>query len=231
MFLVIPWTGRGYNKEEMSTTPQGSIPFTTQKHLPLYDLQGILPDHFLPSTPPISLRSHYPLLNSTVDSQPLSLPLQQDIISNNWILSTSTRPRFLKVAYVKSAAYERDLHAFQGRQRHHGRFGTPEEENRGGRAGGSNCRRVSPGDAALGHALRWRCRGRLAITRATEEDDGGDRGRALGVWPHRIGGQDWDHVLTCEGGAGVHRQIQRRGSGPGVQLDGRVCILQGGRQP
>ena len=56
-------------------------------------------------------------------------------------------------------------------------------------AGGSNCRRVSPRDAALGHALRGRCRGRLEITRAAEEDDGGDRGRVRGVWPHRIGGQ------------------------------------------
>ena len=27
-------------------------------------------------------------------------------------------------------------------------------------------------------------------TRAVEEDDGGDRGRVRGVWPHRIGGQD-----------------------------------------
>ena len=60
----------------------------------------------------------------------------------------------------------------------------------GGGGGGSNCRRVSPGDAALGHALRRRCRGRLEITRAAEEDDGGDRGRVRGVWPHRIGGQD-----------------------------------------
>ena len=59
-----------------------------------------------------------------------------------------------------------------------------------GGAGGSNCRRVSPRDAALGYALRWRCRGRLAITRAAEEDDGGDRGRVRGVWSHRIGGQD-----------------------------------------
>ena len=25
---------------------------------------------------------------------------------------------------------------------------------------------------------------------AAEEDDGGDRGRVLGVWPHRFGGQD-----------------------------------------
>ena len=52
------------------------------------------------------------------------------------------------------AAVIRGLHASQGRRRHHGRFGTAEEEKRGGRARGSNCRRVSPGDAALGHALR-----------------------------------------------------------------------------
>ena len=57
-------------------------------------------------------------------------------------------------------------------------------------ARGSNYRRVSPRDAALGYALRWRCRGRLAITRAVKEDDGGDRGRVRGVWPHRIGDQD-----------------------------------------
>ena len=44
--------------------------------------------------------------------------------------------------------------------------------------------------AALGHALCWRCRGRLAITRAAEEDDGGDGGRVCGVRPRPIGGQD-----------------------------------------
>ena len=37
-------------------------------------------------------------------------------------------------------------------RRHHGRFGTPAEGNGGGGAEGSNCRRVSPGDAALGYA-------------------------------------------------------------------------------
>ena len=57
-------------------------------------------------------------------------------------------------------------------------------------ARGSNCRRVSPRDAPLGHALCWRYQGRLAITRAAEENDGGDRGRVRGVWPSRIGGQD-----------------------------------------
>ena len=37
--------------------------------------------------------------------------------------------------------------------------------------------------------------------------------------------------LTREGDAGVHRHIQCRGSGPGVQPDERVCIPQGKRQP
>ena len=32
-------------------------------------------------------------------------------------------------------------------------FRVPEEEKGGGGAGGSNCQRVSSGDAALGHAL------------------------------------------------------------------------------
>ena len=44
--------------------------------------------------------------------------------------------------------------AFQSGQRHHGCFGTPEEEKGGGGARRSNCRRVNPRDAALRHALR-----------------------------------------------------------------------------
>ena len=39
------------------------------------------------------------------------------------------------------------------------------------------------------------------------------------------------HVFTREGDAGVHRHIQRRGSGPGVQRDERVCIPREKRQP
>ena len=38
-------------------------------------------------------------------------------------------------------------------------------------------------------------------------------------------------MFTREGDAGVHRHIQRRGSGPGVQPDERVCIPRGKRQP
>ena len=63
-------------------------------------------------------------------------------------------------------------------------------KNGAGWAGGSNCRRTSPRDAALGHALSWRCQGRLAIACAAEEDDGGDRSRVRDVRPRRIGGQD-----------------------------------------
>ena len=38
-------------------------------------------------------------------------------------------------------------------------------------------------------------------------------------------------MFTREGDAGVHRHIQRRGSGPSVQPDERVCIPRGKRQP
>ena len=38
-------------------------------------------------------------------------------------------------------------------------------------------------------------------------------------------------MFTREGDAGVHRPIQRRGSGPGVQPGKRVCIPRGKRQP
>ena len=38
-------------------------------------------------------------------------------------------------------------------------------------------------------------------------------------------------MFTREGDAGVHRHIQRRGSGPDVQSDERVCIPRGKRQP
>ena len=52
-----------------------------------------------------------------------------------------------------AVSYKLGLRAFQGGQRHHGHFGTPEKRGAGG-AGGSNYWRVSPRDAALGYALR-----------------------------------------------------------------------------
>ena len=39
------------------------------------------------------------------------------------------------------------------------------------------------------------------------------------------------HVFTHEEDGGVHRHIQRKDSGPGVQPNGRVHIPRGERQP
>ena len=94
------------------------------------------------------------------------------------------------VQYLLRDGYKCDQHAFQGEQRHHGCFGESEEKNGVGGAGGNNQRRVSPGDVALGYALRSECRSRLAIAQAAGEDDRSDHGRVRGIWPHLIGGQD-----------------------------------------
>ena len=40
------------------------------------------------------------------------------------------------VQHLLCGGYNRDLHGFQGGERHHGRFGTPEGEKGGGEAGG-----------------------------------------------------------------------------------------------
>ena len=68
--------------------------------------------------------------------------------------SSRVRARAPPVQDLLRGGYKCGLHAFQGGQKHHGRFGTPEEEKGGGGAEGSSCRRVSPRDAALRHALR-----------------------------------------------------------------------------
>ena len=81
-----------------------------------------------------------------------------DRVCSGWFaveqgLRSRVRARAPPVQHLIRGGYKRGLHAFQGGQRHHGRFGTPEKEKGGGGAGGRNCRRVSPRDAALGHAL------------------------------------------------------------------------------
>ena len=50
--------------------------------------------------------------------------------------SSRVRTRAPPVQHFFCGGYKRDLHAFQGGQRHHGRFGAPEEEKGGGKAGG-----------------------------------------------------------------------------------------------
>ena len=44
------------------------------------------------------------------------------------------------VQHLLRGGYKRGLHAFQGEQRHHGRFGTPKEENGGGGRGEATVR-------------------------------------------------------------------------------------------
>ena len=52
------------------------------------------------------------------------------------------------VQHILRSGYKRDLHAFQGGQRHYGRFGTPQEEN-GGWGGGE----VTTGEPALATSI------------------------------------------------------------------------------
>ena len=56
------------------------------------------------------------------------------------------RARAPPVQHLLRGGYKRGLHAFQGGQRHHGRFGTPEEEKGGGGAGGR-------GEAIVGESV------------------------------------------------------------------------------
>ena len=56
--------------------------------------------------------------------------------------------------HLRGGYKKRNLYAFQGGQRHHGRFGASDDEKGVGGAKESNHQRASPGDVALGHALR-----------------------------------------------------------------------------
>ena len=69
-------------------------------------------------------------------------------------ISSLVRACALPVQHILRGGYKRDLHTFQGGQRHHGRFVAPEEEKADGELGVSNCRKTSSGDATWGHALR-----------------------------------------------------------------------------
>ena len=82
-----------------------------------------------------------------------------DMVCSGWFtvkqgLHQWVRARAPPVQHLLRGGYKRGLHAFQDKQRHHGRFGAPEEEKGDGGAGASNCRRASPSDAVLGHVLR-----------------------------------------------------------------------------
>ena len=57
------------------------------------------------------------------------------------------RARAPPLQHLLRGGYKRGFRAFQGGQRHHGRFGTPEEEKEGGG------KQLPESDAALGFAL------------------------------------------------------------------------------
>ena len=61
------------------------------------------------------------------------------------------RARTPPVQHLLRGSYKIGLHAFQGGQRHHGRFGTPEEEKGGGGAGGRG--EATVGDSVLATPL------------------------------------------------------------------------------
>ena len=140
------------------------------------------------------------------------------------------------VQHLLRGGYKRDLHAFQGGQRHHGRFGAPEEEKGGEGAGRRG--EATAGESVLATPL-W---GML------HADDAGIVSQspeqlmkmmgvivvvcaAFGLTVSDAKTEIIMYVFTREGDAGVHRHIQRRGNGPGAQPDERVCIPRGERQP
>ena len=80
---------RGHNKKR-SNTPLGLFHFSTQKHLPTSDLQGLMSDHLRLYTPPTTLHNHCPIFSSIVNLLSLFLPLQQKIPSNRLWASVTT---------------------------------------------------------------------------------------------------------------------------------------------
>ena len=98
--------------------------------------------------------------------------------------SSRVRARAPPVRHIIRGGYKRGLHDFKVGKG----IMDPLVHLRNKRAaGGSNCRRVSPRDAALGQ------RNAEVVSQSpeqSEKDDGGDRGRVRGVWPHPIGGQN-----------------------------------------
>ena len=144
--------------------------------------------------------------------------------------SLRVRARAPPAQHFLRGGYKRGLHAFQGGRRHRGRFGTPEEEKGGGGAGGSNCRRVSPGDAALGMLYADDAG---VVSRSSEQLRKMMEVIVVVCAAFGLTVSEAKTEIMClrEGDAGVHRHIKRRGSGPGIRPDERVCIPRGKRQP
>ena len=140
--------------------------------------------------------------------------------------SSRVRARAPPAQYLLRGGYKRVLHAFQGGQRQHGRFGTPEKEKGVGERG-----KATAGESVLAMPL-W---GMLYA----------DDARVVSVSPEQLRKMMGVIIVVCAAFGlnvseaktevmclrteGMH--IQRRGSGSGVQPDERVRIPWGERQP
>ena len=98
-------------------------------------------------------------------------------------------------------------------------------------AGGSYYRRASPGDAALGHAIRRLCRGRLAIPRAAEEDDRGGRGVCAAFGLAVSEAKTENMCLRTKGMSESIATFSGVETAGQVQPNERVRLPRGGRQP
>ena len=143
------------------------------------------------------------------------------------VVCCGTRPssrghtRAPPVQYLLRGGYKRGIHAFQGGQRHHGRFGTPEEEN-----GAGGQREATAGGSVLATPL-WDM---LYADNAGVVSRLPEQLRKMmevivvvcAVFGLTVSEAKTEIMCLRAKGARVHRHIQRRGSGPGEQPDERA---------
>ena len=139
--------------------------------------------------------------------------------------SSRVRARAPPVQHLLRGGNIRSLHSFQGGLRYNGRFGTPKEEKGGGgkqlpesqswpRRFGACVTLTLPGSSRSPEQLRKMMEVIVVVC------------AAFGL---TVSEAKTEIMCLREGDDGVHRHIQRRGSGPGVQPDKRVYIPRGKR--
>ena len=144
--------------------------------------------------------------------------------------SSWVRVRAPHFQHLLHGGYKHGLHAFQGGQRHHGRFGTPKEEKGVGGRGGATA-----GESVFATPL-W---GMLYADDAEVVSQSLEQLRkVMGVIvvvcaAFGLTVLEPETEMMCLRAKGMPESTvtQRRGSGPGVQPDERVYIPRGKREP